>query len=204
MTPQKLFQIIFLIGDILYLFGIYGASARRFRKGKIAATRSRPLDIALDMVVFVAWHVLPWVYIFSPWLDFADYHLPVWMGWAGATLFVLSLLILRKAYRDLGANWSPKFDIVAGQHLVTTGVYAYIRHPIYAGLWIWAFAQPLLLQNWLAGVLLLPTFLILYLVRVPREEQTLLDEFGEAYRQYCQRTGRLVPRLSNVRRGKQT
>jgi len=203
-TPAAPFRFIFLIGDLLYLFGIYGSSVRGFRKSKIAATRSRPLDIALDMVVFVAWQLLPWVSIFSPWLNFADYRLPVWMGWAGVTLFALSLLLLWKAYRDLGVNWSPKDDIVAGQRLITSGIYAYIRHPIYAGLWLWAFAQPLMLHNWLAGVLLLPTFLILYVVRVPREEKILLEEFGEAYRQYCQHTGRLMPHLSNVRRGKQT
>jgi len=31
--------------------------------------------------------------------------------------------------------------------------------------------------------------------RIPREEQMLLEHFGDAYRQYMERTGRLVPRL---------
>ena len=44
-----------------------------------------------------------------------------------------------------------------------------------------------LLANWIAG----PACL----VRVPREERMLLDHFGEAYRAYSTRTGRVVPHV---------
>ena len=79
--------------------------------------------------------------------------------------------------------------------LVTDGIYSYIRHPIYAGLWLWAIAQPLLLQNWLAGFALLVLFTPLYFTRRPREEGLMLDYFGEEYRAYMGRTGRILPRL---------
>jgi protein-S-isoprenylcysteine O-methyltransferase Ste14 len=190
------FQFVFFIGDLYYLFGIYGRSARGFRKGRAARSHSRPLDIALDMLVFLAWHVLPWIYIFSTWLDFADYQLPAWGGWIGVVIFASALALLWKAYHDLGQNWSPKIDIVEGQTLVTQGVYARIRHPIYAGLWLWAIAQPLLLHNWIAGFALPLCFLILYLVRVPQEEKMLQDQFGEEYLEYIKKTGRIFPRLS--------
>jgi protein-S-isoprenylcysteine O-methyltransferase Ste14 len=42
---------------------------------------------------------------------------------------------------------------------------------------------------------MLVTMLPLYLVRVPREERMLLEQFGDAYRDYMQRTGRIIPRL---------
>ena len=189
------FQLIFFIGDLIYLFGVYGPSARRFRKGRAARSQSRPLDITLDMLVFLAWHVLPWIYIFSTWLDFADYSLPAWAGWTGAAIFASALVLLWKAYRDLGQNWSPTIDIVEGQVLVTQGIYGKIRHPIYAGLWLWAVAQPLLLQNWIAGFAFPLCFLILYLVRMPREEKMLQDQFGQEYLDYMDKTGRIIPRL---------
>ena len=74
-----------------------------------------------------------------------------------------------------------------------------IRHPIYAGMWLWASAQPLLLQNWIAGFAFLVLFTPLYLLRVPREEQMMLDHFGEDYRRYLARTGRVLPRLRATR-----
>ena len=79
--------------------------------------------------------------------------------------------------------------------LVTAGIYKYIRHPMYASQWLWVIAQVLLLPNWLAGVGGLLLFLPLYFVRVPLEEQMMLAQFGEQYRAYMQRTGRVLPRL---------
>ena len=67
---------------------------------------------------------------------------------------------------------------------------------MYAAHLLWALAQPLLLWNWLAGLSLLANFLPLYLVRVPQEEKMMLDSFGEAYRAYMDRTGRVIPRFS--------
>ncbi len=91
-------------------------------KDRPHVSQSRPLDITLDMLVFLAWHVLPWIYIFSTWLDFADYSLPAWAGWIGV-VDLARLVLLWKAYHDLGHNWSPKIDIVEGQVLVDSGIY---------------------------------------------------------------------------------
>ncbi|MFH1920047.1 MAG: hypothetical protein ABIP48_09200 [Planctomycetota bacterium] len=60
---------------------------------------------------------------------------------------------------------------------------------------VWAVAQALLLQNWIAGPSMLAVFLPFYLLRVPHEERMLLAHFGEEYRSYVNRTGRIIPRL---------
>jgi len=52
-----------------------------------------------------------------------------------------------------------------------------------------------LLQNWIAGPSMLAVFLPFYLLRVPHEERMLLAHFGEEYRSYVNRTGRIIPRL---------
>ena len=75
------------------------------------------------------------------------------------------------------------------------GVYRYIRHPIYAVVWLSSIAQALLLQNWIAGLAGLIFFLPVYLVRVPREEQMMLDHFGQEYQTYLEHTGRIFPKL---------
>ena len=79
--------------------------------------------------------------------------------------------------------------------LVTQGVYQYIRHPIYAAVWLTGLAQLSLLANWIAGLAGLLSFLPVYLVRVAREERMMLDHFGDEYRAYMNRTGTIMPRL---------
>jgi protein-S-isoprenylcysteine O-methyltransferase Ste14 len=70
---------------------------------------------------------------------------------------------------------------------------------MYASLWLWGIAQGLLLSNWLAGWSVVVTFAPMYFLRTPREEQMMCERFGEEYRDYMSRTGRLWPRL--VRNG---
>jgi protein-S-isoprenylcysteine O-methyltransferase Ste14 len=60
-------------------------------------------------------------------------------------------------------------------------------------MWLWGVAQTLLLQNRVAGFSSLVLFLPLYLLRVPREERMMVEEFGDEYRAYMDRTGRILP-----------
>jgi protein-S-isoprenylcysteine O-methyltransferase Ste14 len=55
--------------------------------------------------------------------------------------------------------------------------------------------EPHLLENWLAGWSVLVAFAALYFVRTPREEQMMCEAFGDEYREYMQRTGRLWPKF---------
>ena len=84
--------------------------------------------------------------------------------------------------------------MVREQHsLVTTGVYAHVRHPMYAAFWLWALAQFLLLPNWIAGAAGLVGFGVLFFGRVGAEERMLVDHFGDDYRRYMARTARIIP-----------
>lgn len=74
-------------------------------------------------------------------------------------------------------------------------VFCTIRHPMYASHLLWGIAQALLLHNWIAGLAGLITFLPLYFLRIPHEERMMPHHFGEQYRAYCARTGRILPRL---------
>jgi protein-S-isoprenylcysteine O-methyltransferase Ste14 len=189
-------KIAFLAGWALYAFGLYTPFVRRYRKKNISSEFTRPIDIFFDMSTVIGWQVLPLLYVFTRWFSFADYHLPAWAGWTGVAIFAAALLVLRSAYTTLGVNWSPKIDVRSGQDLVTQGIFSCIRHPIYAGMWLWVIAQPLIIQNWVAGWAMGLFFLPLYITRVPREEAMLLKEFGERYRLYAHSTGRILPRIS--------
>jgi protein-S-isoprenylcysteine O-methyltransferase Ste14 len=150
--------------------------------------------------LFFGMVIVPLAYTLTRWLDFADYPLSrrgrTGLGMLGLPLLVAAGWLFHRSHSDLGTNWSASLEIGERQTLVTRGVYRSIRHPMYASEALWATAQALLLPNWIAGLAGWIGFLPLYLVRVPREERMMLDHFGEEYRAYCERTGRIVPRLS--------
>jgi protein-S-isoprenylcysteine O-methyltransferase Ste14 len=114
-------------------------------------------------------------------------------------IFAAGLWLQWRARADLGDNLRPTAIPTGvtneGQSLVTDGAYRYVRHPIYAGFWLQAIAQALLLHNWIAGLAGLVLILPMYLYRVRREEQDLLKRFGREYRLYMDRTGRVIPTL---------
>jgi protein-S-isoprenylcysteine O-methyltransferase Ste14 len=110
-------------------------------------------------------------------------------------LLAASLLVFWRGHADLGLNWSPSLEIRAHHELVTRGIYRHVRHPMYASLLLWALAQPLLLHNYIVGLVGPVTFAAFYALRVGPEERMMLDTFGDRYREYMQRTGRVLPRL---------
>lgn len=191
---DSIFEVVWFIGFVVGSV-IRWVYARGLRQRRIATDRESALDIILITLSSLGLVVIPLLYVFTSWLDFVDYHLPGWTGWLGAGVFAAALWLLWRSHADLGRNWSPKLEIMEGHSLVTDGVFHCIRHPMYAAHWLWAIAQALLLQNWVAGPALLVFFLPLYLLRVGREERMMLEHFGEEYRSYMTRTGRIVPRL---------
>jgi protein-S-isoprenylcysteine O-methyltransferase Ste14 len=64
---------------------------------------------------------------------------------------------------------------------------------MYAAMAISALSQPLLIHNWIAGVLAIPAFAALCVVRIPLEEVMLRERFGAAYDAYAARTRRIIP-----------
>ena len=146
-------------------------------------------------LLWVAMIIIPLIYSLTDWLDFANYSLPVWMGWIGVFLLICALLIFVRAHMDLKSNWSPTLEIFAEHTLVTHGIYKFIRHPMYASQWVWVIAQILLLQNWLAGPIDLIFFVPFYILRVRAEEKMMLDKFGNQYCEYLEKTGAVIPKV---------
>ena len=187
-------NLVFLIGVIVYVSirGVFGGRTKRNQK---VVSRVDARDRMLVAVVFVGNIILPALYLFTPWLRFADYHLPAFIPWCGAVTMVIALWLFWRAHVDLGLNWSITLEMRKGHELIVHGVYRRIRHPMYAAIFLFAVAQALLLQNWLAGWAGFVTVALLYFARTPREEKMMCEFFGDSYYDYMQRTGRLFPRL---------
>ena len=187
-------NVVFLIGFIVYV-SIRGVFKQRTKCNEQAVSRVDGLEKTLMIIVIPGGLLLPIVYLFTPWLGFADYHLPPWAGWCGTVLMAAALWLFWRSHADLGLNWSVTLELRRGHQLIKHGVYRSIRHPMYASIWLWCLAQGLLLENWLAGWYALVAFALMYFIRTPREERMMCESFGQEYRDYMRQTGRLFPRI---------
>jgi protein-S-isoprenylcysteine O-methyltransferase Ste14 len=193
-------NLIYLAGLAVYIAirGVFGARTKHNDK---VVSRVDWRDRALVGVVFIGNILLPALYLATSWLGFADYRLPIFIPEVGTAVMVMALGLFWRAHVDLGLNWSITLEMRKDHELIMRGVYGTIRHPMYAAIFLFAIAQGLLLQNWLAGWGGFVSVAALYLFRVTREEKMMRDFFGESYRQYEKRTGRLWPTLSGRSEG---
>jgi protein-S-isoprenylcysteine O-methyltransferase Ste14 len=139
--------------------------------------------------------VLPAVYVFTGFPAGLDRPFSPVLAWLGIAVLLISLWLFRRSHADLGRNWSASLKMREQHQLVTGGVYRYVRHPMYTSFFLLALAQWLLIPNWLAGGAGLLAVLVLYLFRVAREERMMAEQFGDAYRAYCEKTTRIIPWL---------
>jgi protein-S-isoprenylcysteine O-methyltransferase Ste14 len=187
-------KILFVIG-FGSAFVIRSPYQRENKKNNIAIDRKTAQEKVLLALVFFGMVFLPLLYVFSPWLSVADYDPPSWAGYLGAICFAVSLWLFWRSHHDLGKNWSPTLEVREGHTVISNGVYQQIRHPMYTSVWLWCVAQALLLPNWVAGLTGMLSFGIMYVFRIGNEEQMMLEQFGEEYKAYMQRTKRLIPYL---------
>jgi protein-S-isoprenylcysteine O-methyltransferase Ste14 len=166
---------------------------RRSRRTPVAEKRDRVRDRALLSGSFCGLFVIPAVYVVTGQPRLADYPFHPPLAWLGAGVFAASLALFYRTHRDLGRFWSVTLEVRDSHRLITSGVYRYVRHPMYSAFFLWALAQALLLPNWIAGLAGLAGFGTLFFLRVRREEQMMEAIFGDAYRSYAARTRRVVP-----------
>jgi len=189
-----IFRVSYIVGLVIGS-GIRVWYARRYRQKRASIFREEGFLVGLLASLWGIAILLPLLSTFTSWLDFADYQLPVWAGFAGIVVFAGALWLLWRSHADLGRNWSATAEIKESHRLVTGGVFRHIRHPMYAAHWLWGIGQALLIPNWIAGLSSLVIFIPLYLLRVPREERVMIEHFGDEYREYMKQTGRVLPRL---------
>lgn len=149
--------------------------------------------------IFVGFQLLPIIYVFTTWFAVLDYNFPKWFGIPAAALYFWAIWLFFRAHADLGRFWSPGLELKDDHELITSGVFKYVRHPMYAAFLAIAIAQIFMLQNWLIGPAFLISAIPFYLHRVKREERQLISRFGDEYRHYRRNTGRIIPKKSAMK-----
>ncbi len=160
---------------------------RRKKVGPAAEKRLvQKIIISLCFVIFlllVVFSVLDWRFGWS--------HVAPWISVLGDALVALGLMFILRVFREnsYGASTIEKME---GQKVITTGPYAFVRHPMYVGALIMAAGVPLALGSWWGLLFALLTVPVL-VVRILDEEKMLFGEL-EGYEAYARNVRyRLVP-----------
>ena len=127
------------------------------------------------------------------WLTRKYWIEPSWVGWSLFALIAAGFAFCWWARLHLGRLWSGFVTVKEGHHVVDTGPYGLVRHPIYAGLMFSALMTALLRASpaSLAGFVLLTTG---FAMTAAIEERFLREQLGaEAYDAYSRRVPMLVP-----------
>ncbi|MCX7339387.1 MAG: protein-S-isoprenylcysteine O-methyltransferase [Hyphomicrobiales bacterium] len=169
--------------------------ARKARKARIARDEMTLAEKLRLSISLSGLGLIPFVFVAFREPRFANYPAsPVLCG-LGIAVALVALVMFHLTHKALGRYWSVSLQMREDHKLITTGIYARIRHPMYTAFWLMALAQALLLPNWIAGFSGLVGFGILYVLRVGQEERIMLDTFGAEYQAYMDRTGRLLPKF---------
>ena len=200
MSDDHTFRIILVVGMLVFMpIAIYrrvrsqatGETLDRRQEGLLILIALRPLGIAM-MVALIA-------FVISPnSMAWSSVPLPAWMRWTGVAIGTIAGVLLTWTLSHLGENLTDTVVTRKKHTMITTGPYAWVRHPFYTSFALAIVANGLVTANWfifLTGCLALT----LLVIRCRKEEENLIARFGDEYRAYARRTGRFVPRFSERR-----
>jgi protein-S-isoprenylcysteine O-methyltransferase Ste14 len=152
------------------------------------------LAVSLRLAGACLW-VTTLVFLINPeWTAWASLPLPDGLRWLGALLGALGCALMIWTLPNLGKNLTDTVMTRTDATLVITGPYRWVRHPFYVTVALLMPAALLLSANWFIGLSGL-VVLALLVVRTGKEEQKLIERFGDDYRAYMARTGQFWPNL---------
>ena len=193
MTPTIAKTVFFLMAAGWYILRI--PHVRRSRKTPVAHDVVDWREKLRLTISLTGLGIIPLFYVATGMPAFAKRVFSPNLAILGVVVAMAALIMFHLTHKALGRNWSVSLQMRESHKLITHGVYARIRHPMYSAFWLWAIAQALLLPNWIAGLSGLVGFGALYLMRVGPEEDMMMQSFGPEYSAYMARTGRLWPKL---------
>ncbi|MHA1960031.1 MAG: isoprenylcysteine carboxylmethyltransferase family protein [Candidatus Thorarchaeota archaeon] len=201
MEANLIFRLSFIALWILFIIarGIPSRNVptvRRPRSERWAALKQegRLAIVALFFSVYGT-SIMGLLYLIDvPWIWWSYIFLPIEIRVVGLILAIANLPFTYWVGKTLADSFSYTLEVQDDQKLVTSGPYSRVRHPLYLVTFWFFVSQILISDNWIFIVILI--IILPYLFqRMGKEEQMMVDEFGEEYISYMNRTGRLFPRI---------
>ena len=180
-----------LFQSVWLLFAIYWFVAAR------SAKKNQIVQSPLRRIFHLALVILALGLIGGHYFDFGP------MAWqilpqneitffTGAVLLLAGLGFAVWARVHLGQYWSGSVALKAGHHLIQTGPYRWVRHPIYTGILI-GIAGTAVAIGEVRGFFALGLLTLIFWFKSRSEERLLMTQFGQEYTRYREEVGALLP-----------
>jgi protein-S-isoprenylcysteine O-methyltransferase len=115
------------------------------------------------------------------------------LAWVGLVLISIGLVIRWLAIITLRRFFTVQVVIQDDHQISRNGIYRIVRHPSYLGSLVSFLGLATALSNWLSFAIIILPITSAFLARIKIEERALSDAFGQAYREYCKSTWKLLP-----------
>ena len=187
---QKAFVIILIIISIIRIFyGKHRLTTQYKKSFHPILERINSYLVGFGMIYF------PLLDIYFSLFNTFKFEVPNFIKIISTIILSLDAIIFYLSHKELADNWSPFVEIKEKQKLIKTGIYQYIRHPMYLSMWIFAFFEGLVLSNYFIEIFGIITWGNLYFFRISNEEKIMIDTFGKEYEEYIENTGRILPKF---------
>ncbi|ELK28053.1 Putative G-protein coupled receptor 153 [Myotis davidii] len=189
-------------------FGWYMCSLSLFHYSEYLVTAvNNPKSLSLDS--FLLNHSLEYtVAALSSWIEFTLENLlwpelkqVTWLSTTGLLMVVFGECLRKAAMFTAGSNFNHVVQNEKSEThtLVTSGVYAWFRHPSYVGWFYWSIGTQVMLCNPICGVGYALTVWRFFRDRTEEEEISLIHFFGEEYLEYKKRVPTGLPFIKGVK-----
>lgn len=196
MHDDFVFRWVLVVGFVVFMpIGLY-FRIRSQATGERLDRRQEGLFILLTLRPVAALAFLGTLaFVIDPaWMSWSAVRIPVAIRWVGAGIGLAAAVLLITVFKTLGPNLTDTVVTRERHTLVTRGVYRFVRHPLYTATALAAVGNGLVTANWFLFVTGAMIFVLL-VIRTRREEDRLIERFGEEYRAYMKTSGRFLPRV---------
>jgi protein-S-isoprenylcysteine O-methyltransferase Ste14 len=205
MFEELLFRILFLT-----MWGIFACARIYYRRKSRRPTDAeeapqREKKQALGwMIIILSIGILGMLisfvlYLLMPlWIVWYPLPLPSVVRWIGVIIGFSTIPFLIWIHRTLGHFWSAELEIKKDHILMTSGPYSRIRHPMYTVFMLFTLSTLLITANLFVALFAIIVIIMFFPISM-KEEELMLNQFGDQYRDYMQRTGRFLPRLRQTK-----
>ncbi len=139
----------------------------------------------------------PIVYLINPNLmNWSKIGLPESARWLGVGIGVFCTFGIYRLFSSIGSGISPTSATRKEHKLVTHGIYQWIRHPLYTIGSSFIISFGMMADNWFIAAFGILAFALMA-IRTPKEEENLIEKFGDEYREYMKHTGRFLPKIGS-------
>jgi protein-S-isoprenylcysteine O-methyltransferase Ste14 len=177
-------------------FLLWALSERWFQLLKSQQTDGNQRDHGSFLMISLFWYATVIISILDAYYTHWTTDIPFnELRWFGIPIIAVGLIVRIQARRILKQQYSTFVKTSVNHRLITTGIYAQVRHPAYLGLLLLFLGIPLsswsLLGLGIAIVGGIPA--ILYRIKV--EERFLVEVFGKQYQEYAESTWKILPTI---------